>query len=42
MKLIHDGYRGMSLLVEMNFDRFLMTGILAFALAGAALFGQVF
>ena len=41
MRTISDGYRGLSLLVDLNLDRFLMVGTLAIALVIGGLIGSL-
>jgi hypothetical protein len=41
MQTIQHGYRGLSLLMDLNWDRLLYVGTLAFALGAGAYIGSV-
>ena len=40
MQLIHEGYRGLSLLVNLNFDRLFFVGTIIVGLLAGAFLGQ--
>ncbi|MGO4917424.1 hypothetical protein [Pseudogemmobacter sp. W21_MBD1_M6] len=41
MQTIHSGYRGLSLLVDLNWDRILYLATIVFALCAGAFFGSL-
>lgn len=41
MEHIQQGYRGLSLLMDLNWDRLLYVGTIAFALSAGAFFGTL-
>ncbi|WP_295311677.1 hypothetical protein [Roseobacter sp.] len=42
MQAVHSGYRGLSLLVDLNWDRILYVSTIVLALAAGAWLGTVF
>jgi hypothetical protein len=41
MELVHNGYRGLSLLFDLNWDRILYVGMILVALGAGAFVGSV-